>query len=287
MRYVYKYIVLLLITPNNLLCQKIDNIRIEQVNDQIHIYYDLSEVDENEILKIEIYLSDDAGLTYSIIPKSVIGDVGLGISAGKNKKIIWYPLNDVNELIGENYKFKISATYLKANYKSSVRRSRYLGTYIGYGRYDNVNNLLFGLEGVIYFGRIGLGLSVNGFISNAEYEQWDTRSVYCYYGGILAEPIIIKSRHLDIYTPVFIGFGQIIEQFKDPEYSETPKNTLMIGFIEPGIGFDFNISRKIKLAFEAKYLISNKTEFYNVSGTPRRYKGLSADIVLKIGYFNN
>ncbi len=66
----------------------VSNVRFQQQNTEIYIYYDLY-CDLLKEYKISLKLSDNSGMTFDITPKSLKGDVGKGIYPGQNKEIIW------------------------------------------------------------------------------------------------------------------------------------------------------------------------------------------------------
>lgn len=103
-----------LIIPVTVFSQRVENLRSEQKGNNIIIYYDLFDVDENDSVLIEVYLSIDNGLTYEQPLTSVSGDVGSGITSGTNKEIIWDVLKDINELNSNAVRFMVKA-YIHKN----------------------------------------------------------------------------------------------------------------------------------------------------------------------------
>ena len=64
-------------------------------SDLIDIFYDYSSPLEIDPAAVSIAISDDGGLTWLVPTTSTTGDVGLGVSVGPNKRIIWNPTIDM------------------------------------------------------------------------------------------------------------------------------------------------------------------------------------------------
>ena len=78
----------------------------------VHIYYDL-EIQGDDTAVISVVVSDDGGKTYKIIPKVLSGDVGLGVTAGANKHVVWDVLREMPGQHGTAYRAKIHAHIYK------------------------------------------------------------------------------------------------------------------------------------------------------------------------------
>jgi len=85
--------------------EKVDNVRVEQVGEDVYIYYDLLG-DEDEY-QVKVRGSSDGGRTYTLPMKSVSGDVGRSVRPGRGKRIIWKALNDAGELEGDAFVFEV------------------------------------------------------------------------------------------------------------------------------------------------------------------------------------
>ena len=99
--------ILLLLYPVILLSQTIENVRFEQSENQIIIYYNLISDGYKGTCTVNAYYTLDYGKNF-ISLKSVTGDAGSNIFTGRNKKIVWDVLSDVYELKGD-IKFKVTA----------------------------------------------------------------------------------------------------------------------------------------------------------------------------------
>ncbi len=109
MKNMHKYLpyLFLILFNASIFSQSVDNVRLEQQGKQIIIYYDLITDGYKGNFTVNAYYTQDYGKTY--IPlKSVAGDADTNISSGRQKKIVWDVLDDVDELKGD-IKFKVTA----------------------------------------------------------------------------------------------------------------------------------------------------------------------------------
>ncbi len=74
--------------------------------DKVHIHYTLEGKGAYEVF---LRLSDDGGRTFSIVPRTVSGDVGKGVKPGRDKRVIWEVLRDVRRLEGDDFVFEVVA----------------------------------------------------------------------------------------------------------------------------------------------------------------------------------
>jgi hypothetical protein len=79
-----------------LFSQEIGNIVVEQDNDKVIIFYDLTGTSPDQVYTVVISCSVDGGTRFVL--SSVSGDVGENISGGHHKKIVWDAFKDVNTL---------------------------------------------------------------------------------------------------------------------------------------------------------------------------------------------
>jgi len=85
--------------------EKVENVRVEQVGGDVHIFYDL--LGDEDKYQVEVRGSSDGGRTYTLPMKSVSGDVGKDVRPGRAKRIIWKALNDAGELEGDAFVFEV------------------------------------------------------------------------------------------------------------------------------------------------------------------------------------
>lgn len=109
--------------------QNVKNVKIIQEEKEIIIYYDLIHESGINNYSILAYYSLDNGKTYNLI-KSVKGNYGANILAGKNKQIVWNILEDVEHdgIIG-NIKIKVIANQKIITDRKVHLFGGFLGTY--------------------------------------------------------------------------------------------------------------------------------------------------------------
>lgn len=105
-------LIFILLSTIDAIPQSFQNIAIFQFEDTVKIKYDIYGGRDQDVFFVEIELSTDAGRTFTIFPKNVRGDAGYGIMRGINKFIIWEPLKENVELVGESFTFKLKGTLL-------------------------------------------------------------------------------------------------------------------------------------------------------------------------------
>ena len=100
-----KYIILLfvLFSATLLRAENASNIRVRQEGKAIVVTYDLS---KNSVVRL--MMASGKSNQYTEL-KAVTGNVGKGVSAGQNRKIVWKPLEEMETFIAENVRFKVEA----------------------------------------------------------------------------------------------------------------------------------------------------------------------------------
>jgi len=89
--------------------QSIQNVIFNEKENKIIINYDLIDSDNSHLYEITLEISNDGGVSFKSLPKSLQGDIGKNIKPGEGKKIIWNVLKDVGELQGDEFVFKVIA----------------------------------------------------------------------------------------------------------------------------------------------------------------------------------
>lgn len=74
----------------------------------VEIYYDLSDPD-GDLQTVEVQVSGDGGLTWTIPASALTGAVGAGVSCGTNKKITWNAGMDWNGNYVASAKVRVTA----------------------------------------------------------------------------------------------------------------------------------------------------------------------------------
>lgn len=180
MKNVAKFLLLLL--SINVFAQKnISNVRIKQAGSNLEIRYDCNGIEKGDSLKL-IIKSKDSGITYE--PKSLSGMVGLNISSGKNKLIIWNIAED-NIVINEAIKAELILSYFVPPPVPKSTNTKIFSALLsiplpGLGSYmvaPKKRPLL----------RIATGLSVYGSMAAALYARQMSDDYYLKYSRIIRE----------------------------------------------------------------------------------------------------
>jgi hypothetical protein len=100
-----KYIILLFVLffATSLWAENASNIRVRQEGKAIVVTYDLS---KNSVVRL--LMASGKSNQYTELT-AVTGNVGKGVSAGQNRKIVWKPLEENEAFIAENVRFKVEA----------------------------------------------------------------------------------------------------------------------------------------------------------------------------------
>jgi hypothetical protein len=217
--YKYTLYLLLFLYPTHIFTQSVENVRFEQQGDQIIILYDLNADGLKGNFSVDAYYTLDQGKNY-IILKSVTGDAGTGIIAGKRKRIVWNVLDDVYELTGE-IKFKVVASPQK----------RY--TFWDYDLFFSARSVkdywpFGGRIGLLGPGRIG---GYGSFVYGVSY------LLECDKFVVAGGPIVKLARTEKISLSLFAGGGYYDEYYSAEFYDWSDT----YGFLGEG-GFILNLS---------------------------------------------
>ncbi len=102
--------IILLVLGLTTRAQTISNFRMEQVGQQVHVYYTLI---SSSACEVQFMVSTDNGKTWSGPLTKVSGDVGKNIAAGE-KQITWRVLEEREQLVGDQIRFKVVANGKKS-----------------------------------------------------------------------------------------------------------------------------------------------------------------------------
>ena len=80
--------------------QNVENLRFEQIDKQIIIYFDLPVGPIGQTYDVQVFCSTDGGLTFNGPLKQLAGDFGTKVIGGAGKKVVWDVLQEKKELIG-------------------------------------------------------------------------------------------------------------------------------------------------------------------------------------------
>ena len=106
-------IILLALAPLQNHAQQINNIRVSQQSDKLHISYNLTSPNAGDKFDLSVKASTDGGRTFTLTPKTLSGALK-NVSPGNNQQIIWDVLNDVEVFAGDNMVFELEAVKLES-----------------------------------------------------------------------------------------------------------------------------------------------------------------------------
>lgn len=131
-------------------------------DDRIVISYDLTGYSASARFTVSVRVSLDNGRSFTLFPKALNGDVGAGISPGRNKTITWDVFRDTPALISDEMVIQVlakqEATFITENGTPAVKdygkfpKALVMGG--GYGVYREVTELETSFKGKIYSGLV-------------------------------------------------------------------------------------------------------------------------------------
>jgi len=133
------FIFICFILVNSLYAQKVTQIRFYQDGQQIVILYNLTGAKYFQLFNVSVYVSTDGGNNYIGPLKKVNGDIGLNVTPGIYKKIIWDVFEEMPDF-GGKVSFEVRAVVNKEKPKRKI--------FIGYkGSYLAPVGLMVGITG--------------------------------------------------------------------------------------------------------------------------------------------
>lgn len=243
--------VFLIITINflclTLFSQEIENIVVEQDQNKVNIYYDLTGNTPGQTYEVFISCSVDGGTRFVL--SSVSGDVGKYITGGLHKKIVWDAFRDVSSLNEAQFFIRAEPMTTSRNIgKDSYNHKNMTEIFAGYNgsgisylglRLGSLNNwggylacrtgsfmdysIVAGADKRIIGNNIylysGLGIGNWGWLTS-ETDYWETHSGVEFEFGVLA-----KYRHIYITLGSAFLYGNLSNRTADITF---------------GIGYAFN-----------------------------------------------
>ncbi len=103
MRHQFLSLIVVLLLPLTLRAENASNVRVLQRNKDIVITYDLAKSSYVQVFVASDKIPDFVPL------QAVEGAVGERVKAGNNKEIIWHPLQESDNFIANNVRFKVEA----------------------------------------------------------------------------------------------------------------------------------------------------------------------------------
>lgn len=153
---------LLLIFALPLLANNATNVHVRQEGKSIIITYDL-----NKKSNIRILISSGNNQQFKEL-KSVTGNVGKGVPAGKSRKVVWKPLEEYAEFVAQNVRFRVETQSTYEDYSQNGRTKTLVMGQVGYSLVPQFS--YGGMIGQMYN---GIGWYVSGrsnfnFVPSAE-----------------------------------------------------------------------------------------------------------------------
>ena len=123
-----KYIILflLLVSVLGLRAENASNVRIRQEGKSIIITYDLS---RRSVVRV---LMSSNNSSYYTELKAVSGNVGKGVPAGNTRKIVWHPLEEKEEFVAKDVRFKVEALSSYDYYTQNAKVKTFVMGQVGY-----------------------------------------------------------------------------------------------------------------------------------------------------------
>ena len=149
----HKYIILLLILFSAItsFAENATNVRVRQEGKSIIITYDL-----NKKSNVRILMISGNNQQYKEL-KSVTGNVGKSVPAGKSRKVVWKPLEEYAEFVAQNVRFKVETQSTYEDYTINGKIKTLLIGQVGYSLAPQLS--YGGMIGQMYN---GIGWYING-----------------------------------------------------------------------------------------------------------------------------
>jgi len=101
--------------------QTVSNVRFESYDDSVVVFYDL-QGDANQEYNVSLTLKREEFVTFQVVPKHVIGDIGNGIAPGLKRRIVWNPTHEfiISPDITDYY-FEVKASIASGSLSDDLR----------------------------------------------------------------------------------------------------------------------------------------------------------------------
>lgn len=246
----YFIISLLLIFALPIMAENATNIRVRQEGKSIVITYDLSQKSV-----VRLLMASGESDVYTEL-KAVSGNVGKGVPAGENRKIVWKPLEENERFIAQNVRFKVEA---QSAYEYYVQNAKIKTLVMGQVGYSVAPQLSYGaMIGQMYKG-VGWYVNVkSNFVLGIE------STLSCEQGGFVGEykPFYNGEKA----TSSFIANGGVMLNFL--EWSKATKNKFNTFGLYLGAGYG------------KREVYWQTTDYQWVKYNPDSYSGVSAEVGL-------
>lgn len=226
----------------------------EVSGNDIHIYYDLVDLPDDQPVFVRVYVSTDGGNSYGESLKSVTGDAGMVVGPGRRKEIIWDVFSEVDELVSESVKFMVKADLLLSGQKSEPFKPGYqAGLSAHLGSKVQLSSYGYNLKATIRLKQFGLGIRGEYYRS---YEAPPDEAFYDrimgFSGAAFAEYDFIRNPGYSIYPFLLIGQTKIEEQLE----SGTTNYAGYSIYYSAGAGIDFRLMKYMYLGAEVEYIMA-------------------------------
>ncbi len=258
------FLTVLIITPLKSFTQKIENVESDVSDNTINIYYDLLGIADDQPVIIRVFVSTDGGNSYGEPLKSVSGDVGLVLGAGKRKHIIWDVFAEVDELVGESVKFKVKADLLQSDQQNRIIDPRFFSSInANLGSKVDLKSYGLNLKVIMYLKQVGLGVRGGYYKTYGEHADLGDIGYYVgFSGGAVIEYDFIPDPRYSIYP--FFYIGQIKVQHKSESISSNLTGYSI--FYSPGLGLDIKIAKFISIGTELEYYMAPVVDINDQGG---------------------
>lgn len=158
----YIYLLLLIFCALPIWANNATNVRVRQEGKSIIITYDL-----NKKSNVRILMASGNNQQYKEL-KSITGNVGKSVPAGKSRKVVWKPLEEYAEFVAQNVRFKVETQSTYEDYALNGKVKTLLMGQVGYSLAPQLS--YGGMIGQMYH---GIGWYINGrsnfnFVPSAE-----------------------------------------------------------------------------------------------------------------------
>ena len=197
----HKYIILLLILLSAItsFAENATNVRVRQEGKSIIITYDLS---QKSVVRLLMASSNSESYTEL---KAISGNVGKGVPAGENRKIVWKPLEENEKFIAQNVRFKVEA---QSAYEYYTQNAKIKTLVMGQVGYSVAPQLSYG----VMIGQMYKGI---GWFANARsnFQTKHSTELHTWYGsdgwgsaGYLDETPFFSGKSNKSHFDVNVGF---------------------------------------------------------------------------------
>lgn len=252
------YLMLTLLLPFTLWAENASNVQVHQRNKDIIITYDLAKSSY-----VQVSVATDSSTTYTLL-KAVEGAVGAHVRAGNSREIIWHPLEENDNFIAHDVRFKVetlnSYSYYalpKSQGKQQLGGKTNMETFITLGADMSLDkDLAYGLMlGQTYS---GIGWFVNAH-TNLKFTS-ATDGLKCEKGGAIDGEVPFYSGNKQ--TSVFAANAGVVVDIIDL-VGASPRNRFNTFGVYAGAGYGWR--RMLWETTDGKWVQYNPTSVTSVS----------------------